>query len=192
MLHYGFNNPNKSYDLSENNQDTEITFAENEKDLGVTFDTDLKFRQHINNCINKANSVVGIIKRSFLSLKKKPFIKLYKSTVRSILEYGNIIWSPRFNQDIQALERVQRRATKIVYNIKDLSYQERLKRLDLPSLVYRRLRGDLIECYKLFHNQNDIDSKIFFKIAHNNTRGHPFKVQKQQCRLDVRKNFFSK
>jgi len=81
--------------------------------------------------------------------------QLYKSFVRPILEYGNIVWGPQFILDQQ---KIQRRATKVVSEIKELQYVDRVKHLNLPSLRYRRRRGDLIYAYRLFHNMLDMDS----------------------------------
>ena len=110
------------------------------KDLGVIFDSHLKFKLHISDKVNKAYSILGIIRRNFTFLDKDSFIVLYKSMVRSHLEYANCIWSPYTVQDIKTLEKVQMRATKLIKRIKHLSYMERLKYLNLPTLHYRRLR----------------------------------------------------
>jgi len=71
--------------------------------------------------------------------------------VRPHLEYGNVVWHPQFKKDLELLEGVQRRATKMLPGLHNLSYEERLRRIDLPSLLYRRLRGDVIETYKYLH-----------------------------------------
>ena len=100
------------------------------KDLGVIFDSHLKFKLHISDKVNKAYSILGIIRRNFTFLDKDSFIVLYKSMVRSHLEYANCIWSPYTVQDIKTLEKVQMRATKLIKRIKHLSYMERLKYLN--------------------------------------------------------------
>ena len=74
---------------------------------------------------------------------KDIFLKLYKSVVRPHLEYANVIWHPIFAKQLKKLENVQRRATKLVPNLKSLSYTERLMSLNLPTIQYRQL-GDLI------------------------------------------------
>ena len=76
------------------------------------------------------------------------FLKLYKAMVRPHLEYGNLIWHPYLKRQSIAVERVQRRATKILKECKQMSYAERLEHLKLPSLKSRRLRNDLIEVFK--------------------------------------------
>ena len=121
-LHYGHNNTNHTYYLTENGLNQENKNCETEKDLGLTFNTELKFRRHIKDCINKANKVTGLSRRSFLHITSKSFRKLYKTLIRPHLEYGNIIWNPRFKKDIEALERVQKRATKLVYYVRHMSY----------------------------------------------------------------------
>jgi hypothetical protein len=89
----------------------------------------MKFRQQINDCINKGNKITGLMRRTFLHFTVKSFGKLFKTQVRPHLEYGNIIWNPRFKKDINAIESVQRRATKLVGQKRDLSYEQRLKTL---------------------------------------------------------------
>ena len=111
-------------------------------DLGIIFDTDLKFNIHINEKVKKAYSILGVINRNFKYMSKQTFILIYKSMVRSHLEYGNCVWSPTRIIDIEKLERVQKRATKMIFFDKKISYEERLKSLNLPTLKYRRARYD--------------------------------------------------
>ena len=92
---------------------------------------------------------------------------------------------------MKKLEAVQRRATKLVRGISQLSYSARLKALKLPTLQYRRKRGDMITTYKIFHGLIDADPSMFFKLNNNKTRGHRFKIVLNKCRLNVRKNFYS-
>ena len=82
-------------------------------------------------------------------LNEEIFVPLYKSLVRSHFDYGMSVWTPHLVKYIKAIESVQRRATKMIPTIKDLSYSERFKKLKLPTLAYRRARGDMIEVYKI-------------------------------------------
>ena len=100
-------------------QEMEHVFEE--KDLGVTFDSDISFDAHIASKINKANSISGLIRRSFTYLDCDSFKKLYCALVRPHLEYGQSIWSPHLMRDIDALEKVQIRATKSVDGLSNLS-----------------------------------------------------------------------
>ena len=120
----------------------------------MVFDTDLKFDLHVNSVVNKANKVLGLIKRNFSDLDESSLVLLFKSLIRPLLEYGQPIWSPYLIKQSRIIENVQRRATKLIHTIKDLSYEERLEYLKLPSLKYRRIRRDLIQVYKLFKTNN--------------------------------------
>jgi len=104
------------------------------KDLGVTFDPELSFNFHYEDKINKAYSVLGLIKRNFIYLTEDAFVLLYKSLVRCHLEYANLVWNPQRQEQIKDLEKVQMRETKLVMTVKHLSYKERLVRLKLPTL----------------------------------------------------------
>ncbi len=93
-------------------------------------------------------------------------------------------------KDVQLIENVQRRASKLVKGLKDLVYKQRLRKLQLPSLLYRRIRGDLIQFYKYTHDYYNTES--LFRIEEKSrTRGHMFKIAKEHCNKDVRKKFFS-
>ena len=177
--------------MTENQGKHRIKDSDTERDLGVQFDKDLKFRNHISNCINKANRITGLVRRSFVDVKLKSFKKLYKTLIRPHVEYCNIIWSPHYKKDIEAIERIQRRSTKLVKDIKDLPYERRLQHLQLPSLSYRRFRGDMLEIYKILHSLEDISIDTFFTLSSLNTRTNGQKLVVNQCRLDLRKHFFS-
>ena len=97
-----------------------------------------KFHGQCSAVINKANRLLGLIKRTFLTLPENLFLPLYKSLVRPVLEYGNLVWGPNYKTDIHKLEKIQRKATRMVESIRHLDYEERLKVLKLPSLFYRR------------------------------------------------------
>ena len=118
----------------------DIETASEEKDLGVTFQQDLKFGSHIAEKVNKANSTLSLIVRTFDYIEKDSFILLYNSLVRPHVEYGNTIWYPFLRKDIESVEKIQRRATKLIPELKDMTYTERLKKLKLPSLAHRRFK----------------------------------------------------
>ena len=129
----------------------ELEHVFEEKDLVVTFDSALKFDEHISAKVNKANSIVGLIRRTFSFLDCKLFKKLYTAFIRPHLEYAHALWSPHLKKHINILENVQNRLTNLVDGLANLNYPERLKKLDLPTLVYRRARGDMIEVSKHIH-----------------------------------------
>ena len=111
--------------------------------------------------------------------------------VRPHLEYGNIIWYPLFKRQSAMLERVQRRATKMLIELNDLSYQDRLKRLHLPSLKARRVRGDLIQTYKIMSNIDNINFTKFFQVNYTaKTRNATNKFFVQYSQTNIRKHTF--
>ena len=97
------------------------------KDLGVQFDSKLTFDGHIHEKINKAYSMLGIIKRSFIYVDKSTFILLYRAMVRPHIEYAHSVWNPFLKGNIENIEKVQKRATKLVISLKHLTYKERLE-----------------------------------------------------------------
>jgi len=128
----------------------ELEHVFEEKDLGVFIDSNLSFAEHISSKVRVANAMVGLIRRSFSHLDGYSFKKMFSAFVRPHLEYAQSMWSPQLTKYISMLENVQIRATKLVDGYGYLDYSERLKRLNLPTLAYRRLRGDMIEVYKHF------------------------------------------
>ena len=124
--------------------------------------------------------------------EKELIIPLYKTIVRPHLEYCIQAWSPYRKKDIDMLERVQRRATKIIQKLRYISYEMRLKECGLTTLETRRLRGDEIEVFKILNEYENIDRNIFFTVKEERrTRGHGVTLAKKQCRLDIRKFTFS-
>ena len=161
-----------------------------EKDLGIWFENNMKFNTHTTYVVNRCNKLLGLIKRTFKSLEKESFLTLYKSLVRSIIDYGGSVYFPTTKKNIQLVENIQKRATKILPELKDLPYRQRLIRLNLPTLHYRRKRYDLIQLYKIVHGFEDIHPGKFVEFNDNCTRGHLFKIQKPSCRKTLRINSF--
>jgi hypothetical protein len=191
VLHVGHNNPGASYEFGG------VTLAEvtEARDLGVIVHQSLKPSCQCLQAAKKANRVLGMIHRTITNKSPKIMVKLYKQLVRPHLEYAIQAWSPWLQKDIQLLESVQRRATRMISGFRDLPYEERLRRLHLMTLERRRERGDVIEAYKIMKALEDVDTEEFFALdAVGNphaTRGHALKMRKQHARLDLRKNFFS-
>ena len=147
-----------------------------EKDLRIYIDNKLRLSDHIDAAVNEANRLVGLIRRSYEHLDGDSLVQLHKAFVRPHLEYGHVIWPLRFKTNLYKVENVQKRMTKLIPQIRDLEYPERLRILKLPSIAYRRNMGDMIEFYKLL------------KINRNSsTRGHHKKLENQQFRLQIRK-----
>ena len=118
---------------------------------------------------------------------------LFTSLVRPHLEYGQAIWSPFLMKHIDMIERVQERATKLINGYSEFSYSERLKLLNLPTLRFRRLRGDLIEMYKHFHtyDKNALTGPSF-NVRQRSSRQHKYQVNEPFLarRYGLRENSF--
>ena len=137
---------------------TSITSYNVVKDLGVQIDSQLKFHDHTTTITKKANRLLAIIQKTFQHFDKNTVINLYKSYIQPVLEYGNIVWGPQYILDQQNIEKVQRRATKLIHNLQDYTYDDRLVELNLPSLKYQRHCCDMIMIYQLLHNNLNVDN----------------------------------
>ena len=190
-MHMGPNMPHEYFMKDSQNVLHKIQDVQQEKDLGVTFDQKLKFETHINTKINLANRNLGLIVRSFSFMNKEMFLQLYKSLVRPHLEYASVIWGPSSKKYAKSIENVQRRATRILGNLKGKSYTERLIELGLPTLEYRRQRTDLIQTYKLIKEIDKTSMKMLNTCGAVETRGHKYKIFKPRANKEIRKNCYS-
>ena len=173
VVHYGKYNPHLNYTM----ENKEIVTSYDEKDLGVTFDPSLVFSKHIRNIVAKANSRIGIIYHSFDCLDKENLLPLYKSQVRPIVEYCSSVWDPLLKGDMVEIERVQHRATKLVPNLKDKTYPERLRALGLQTLAFRRKRNDILQVFKILKGFDKIGAQKLFNMSDVRvTRGHDMKL----------------
>ena len=156
------------------------------------FKKNLKFDEHIDKVVNKVNRISGLIRRKFTHIDKSTFLTLYKSLVRSHLDYGNLIYYPTTKKCKQILENAQRRATRLVPELRGMSYEERLMELNLSTLEYRRRRYDIIQVFKIIHEIDDIDMSRFFTFTDNSQlRGHNLKLNKPRVNKSIRLNSFA-
>ena len=160
------------------------------RDLGVMVSKNLTTAKHVDTATNSANRALFSIKRGLYHLNKSTGPYLYKSLVRPILEYGNSAWHPQSVNEIEKLEKIQRRATRWICRDKNLDYEGRLRKLKLPTLTYRRKRGDLIEIFKYFLKPSTYNS-LHLKISTQPTRGHCKKIIKGRYNTRLRGNFLS-
>ena len=152
VLHLSKGNPDRNYQYHMQVEDTETYLEEvpYQKDLGIFMDSRLSFETHITKSVSKANRMLGLVRRNFKYVNEEVFCNLYKTLVRPHVEYGSVVWNPKTKRDQRKLEGIQRRATKIIPRLTNLSYDERLRILGLPTLEYRRLRADMIQVFKIF------------------------------------------
>ena len=120
-----------------------------ERDLGIVLSSNLKFSGQAAFASSKASSVLGMLKNTFASRDVELWTSLYKTYVRPHLEFAVSAWNPYLKKDKLALEKVQRRATRMPTSIKDFDYETRKDVMGLTSLETRRLRGDLIQFFKI-------------------------------------------
>ena len=188
VLHYRTWNEDAQYTMG----DTVLNTTLKEKDLGLTISADMKVSEQCGIAAAKGNQIIGLIRRNIVYKEKELIIPLYKTIVRPHLEYCIQAWRPYHKKDIDMLERVQRRATKMIPKLRNISYEMRLKECGLTTLETRRLRGDQIEVFKILNGYENIDRNIFFTVKEERrTRGHGVTLAKKQCRLDIRKFTFS-
>lgn len=188
VMHFGNKNMHYDYFMGQDLLET----TEEEKDLGVYINHKLTPSTHIASIVKTSNQILGMIYRTYEDKSKENITNLYKSLVRPHLDYCSQAWRPYLQQDIDNIEKVQKRATRMISNLSGKDYSTRLKETQLMSLETRRLRADLIEVYKIICEKDDISPDIFFQIRNSRTtRGHNKTIFKQRYNLLLRRYSFS-
>ena len=181
-MHIGNHPPETNYTMRQSdNTIIDIGDETTERDLGVAIDNHLNFKLHMSRTVTQANRILGMIRRSFKHLDQETFLYLYKGLIRSKLEYPQAVWNPRsphLQESIYEIEAVQRRARKLIPGFSNLDYSERLKKLNLITLSYRRARGDMLETFTYLKGQYNTAP-----ILHLDTRTHGTTTGGHQLKL---------
>ena len=194
VMHYGRSNPNYDYYMRDSDNLTKrLEKTNREKDLGVTFTPDLSWKYHILEITARANRILGSLKKAFVSRDSTLWKNLYISLVRPHLEYAVQVWSPTKEMDIGLIEKVQARATKIPYSMRDLRYEARLTKWGINRLEDRRVRGDLIEMYKSVNGLDEINWErnpvMITPTDRVLTRSNGVKIRRDTFKSKIRNDF---
>ncbi|KAK4826043.1 hypothetical protein QYF61_003942 [Mycteria americana] len=188
VLHLGKHNPGVQHRLGS----TRLGSRSVERDPGVPVDNKLNMSKQCAAAAKKANRMLGCINKGITSRDKEVIIPLYPALVRPHLEYCVEFWSPLCKKDVDRLERVQRRATKMIQGLGSLPYEERLRELGWFSLEKRRLRGDRITMFQYLKGGYKEDGDSLFTRSHmEKTRANGYKSLLGRFQLDTRGKFFT-
>ena len=170
---------------------TILRVVTSQRDLGVLVDSTLRFHSHIASVVSRAGGLSMNLLRSTLCRSADFMLSLFVSHIRPLLDFASPVWNTGYLGDLHLLESVQRRWTKNIDGMTELSYAHRLEALNLYSIKGRLLRADLLKCWKIFYGKCGIQPTDLFVLAPDvGTRGHRFKLRATHSSLECRRRFF--
>lgn len=188
VMHFGGSNPSFPYYMNG----AAVRCSDCEKDLGVYVDKKLNFVQHIDYITAKARRLCGWILRVFTTRDPVMLRKLYICFVRPVLDYASVVWSPCKKAQIDNIEAVQRKFTKRISSLRNVSYIDRLNALSLESLQMRRNNHDILFVCSII-TSNVPHMHMLFRLQRDNTnksvRGHGLCLARHRCNTRVRQEF---
>jgi len=192
VMHVGHNN--RRYQYTMGGEMLEVT--EEERDIGVNMTSSLKPSQQCKKAARTAQTVLSQLARAFHYRDRHVFLRLYIQYVRPHLEYAVSAWAPWYETDKECLEKVQRRAVKMITGLKATSYEEKLKELGITTLEERRKYLDMLQTYKVMTGKDNVDRATWFDMASSGQRAtrqaaDPLNIRPKASRLEVRRQFFS-
>nr|XP_048713273.1 uncharacterized protein LOC125639701 [Caretta caretta]XP_048713274.1 uncharacterized protein LOC125639701 [Caretta caretta] len=188
VLHVGRNNQLHTYQMGNDC----LGRSTAERDLRFIVDHKLNMSQQCNAVAKKVKIVLGFFSRSVVRKSREVILPLYSALIRPQLEHCVQFWAPHFRKDVDKLERVQRRVTKMIKGLENMSSEGRWKKLGLFSLVKRRLRGDMRTVFKYVKGcYKEEGEELFSLTSEARTRSNGLKLQQGRFRLDIRKNFLT-
>ena len=192
-MHVGRSNPRAEYTMSG----TRLETTESERDIGVKIHQSLRPSTQCREAASRANVVLGQITRAFHFRDRSTFVKLYKQYVRPHLEFSVPAWSPWTQGDSETLERIQKRAVRMISGLQGKSYEDRLLELNMLTLEGRRLLYDMVQTFKIIRGYDDVNLMTWFSLVGDNptriTRqtSDPINIVRPIVRNEIRRSFFS-
>jgi len=192
VLHFGSSNPTHDYVING----IKIMATDSARDLGVTISDSGGTTEHVNNIAKKAHGVLSQMKRTLTYRDSRTFTRIYRTYVRPILESSVQAWNPSKVEDVNTLEKVQRRALRMVTDQGDANYETKLLNIGMTTLQARRQRGDMIQVYKLMNDMSGLDKSDYFNFVQERhskeTRSYCDNLLvPEKCHINLRKNYFS-
>eukprot|EP00061_Rhincodon_typus_P012874 g38893.t1 len=157
-----------------------------QRDIEVHVHSSLKVTAQVDRVVKKAYGMLAFLGRG-IEYKSQDVVllQLYETLVRPHLKYCNWFWLPHYRKNVEALERLQKRFTRMLPSLEGMNYKERLEKLRLFSLEQRTLTGDLIEVYKIMRCIDRVDGQnLFPRVEMPKTWWHAFKARRGKFKGD--------